>query len=204
MADANEVKQSLPVESDLDKELKQAELESKRETLVKLKRENAEARQKSADKQRAESKLQGVEQRRELKKKVERNICNHKQGGEDEAGLVQGDDNNFAINDEVTLLNENEYRCTRCDAVWTRANSWNKKLYGYTYQEVSKLPHKGFRKAVPITFTIPGVNAPLPEGWQLNKTTKVPELMDGWELATDPETELPITRRIGDTEAVEV
>lgn len=138
-------------------ELAGAQLELQKAQLEDLRRRNKEAKEKEAVSQSRLEQQQLRDENEEDKRLQKQAGCNHKQGGEGIEGLFEGEDNNYAVNAEFNLLGRKTYRCTRCDKMWDQNHP--------DFKEVSRWPHKGQRPAIPVTFTVPGVNAPLPPGY---------------------------------------
>lgn len=158
----------------IQSELAQQQLELQKQQLEELKRKNAEAKQQQEWKESHAAQTRKRDEQAKLIDKIKQEGCNHKNGGEGIEGLYQGDDSNYAINAEFNLLGEKDYRCVRCDHTWVQpkrngVDDWGKKFatdaefeaYKALYTQVSKYPHKGFKPSVPVTFTVPGKNAPL-------------------------------------------
>lgn len=144
----------------IDNELKAADLELKRHQLEALRRQNAEASAKEQAGREREANTKARNDKAQREREQLQEFCNHKQGGDGIEGLYQGDDNQYAIAIEGDSLGHVIFRCTRCDKKWEENDP--------EYKTVKLWPHKGFKAAVPVTFTVPGVNAPMPAGWKLD------------------------------------
>ena len=155
-------------------ELAAQQLELQKAQLEDLKRKNVEARQKHEWSEAHAARNRARDEQFRLEDRIKQEACNHKNGGEGIEGLFQGDDHNYAVNAEFTLLGEKDFRCIRCQHKWPQpkrngVDDWGKKFasdaefeaYKALYTTVSKWPHKGLKPAVPVTFTVPGKNAPL-------------------------------------------
>jgi hypothetical protein len=153
----------------IEYELASQQLELQTAQLEQLRRDNKAAAEKKQTQLDRIEQQQARDEGAKIQQEQKMEVCNHQRGGEGIEGLWQGDDPNFTINAEHDLLGRKDYKCSRCDATWKSTDDHTWSHHGHSYEEVRRLPHKGQRPSMPVTFTVPGVNAPLPPGWEMKK-----------------------------------
>lgn len=140
----DQLKQEQLKKAQIDRELAEQELILKTAQLEDLRNKNAEAKNKKAIEEQAMKNAVASDAQRQRDEADKQNYCNHEQGGEGLEGLFQGDSNQTTYQKEVTMLGVEFFRCTRC----------NKEVHkgDPDYDRINRLPHKGLRPAVPVTF----------------------------------------------------